>query len=153
MIQQNNEAFEKAMYQKFAWNNTEHILQNPDEYSEMVYLCIYYANEGWQAAKADSEREIAELKAHINVLREALVEVVNRTESFGIESIAQKALASTPAQSLVEHDNEVIERCAKVCISKANELKQHIDEGAIVGKADTGAIVCAQEIRALKAKP
>lgn len=53
---------------------------------------------------------------------------------------------------LQEHDNEVIEKCAKVCIAKANELKEFIDQDCIVGKADIGAIICAQEIRALKGK-
>ena len=134
MTQLNNE-FEKAMSKKFAWNNTEHILQNPDEYSETVYLCVYYANEGWQAATQHSEsilqeqqNTIAELKieiegynlnykdvcvenlelqAHINELREALEYHTEQTRPI------QKtidALASTPAQSLQAHGNRLIER-------------------------------------------
>ena len=94
----------------------------------------------WQAAKADSESEIAialaqldrlisrndELQAHINVLREALENLHDDIAEYqklnnigGYENQcmkqARQALASTPAQSLAQHDDEVIERCAKSC--------------------------------------
>jgi len=117
MTQQNNEAFENWYINENGYKKSELELNERGEYK---LLEARLDNKVWQAATQHSEREIAELKAHINVLREALVEVVNRTESFGIESIAQKALASTPAQSLVEHDNEVIERCVKVCNESIN---------------------------------
>ena len=93
------------------------------------------AEWAWQAAKADSEREIAmlkvrvgdvtqayqekvnELQAHINNLREALNAMRDTFDIGGdVTSVennalykADKALASTPAQSLQEHDDEVIE--------------------------------------------
>ena len=91
----------------------------------------------WQAAKADSEQEIAELKetinelrwmqgintdyataelqAHINDLRETLEWIDRDYGTIGIHSIVTSALSTTPAQSLQEHDNEVIEKCAKIC--------------------------------------
>lgn len=58
--------------------------------------------------------EVAELREHINVLREALKRaledlVPHHTKASTYKSV-NEALASTPAQSLQEHDNEVIER-------------------------------------------
>ena len=83
----------------------------------------YYqvAIEAWQAATAESDKRVRELTAtiaelqatnhelstSIKVLREAL-EFYNDAE-FPY-SIANDALTLTPAQSLQEHDNEVIER-------------------------------------------
>lgn len=77
--------------------------------------------EAWQAATAESDKRIAELRDQINVLREALKEILFQSESKQIDDIAQKALTSTTAQSLQVHDNEVIERCAKVCESLKNQ--------------------------------
>lgn len=63
------------------------------------------------------DKQITELQAQVNQLREAL-EVVNRLdythEHKAISEILIKALAATATQSLVRHDAEVIERCAKV---------------------------------------
>ena len=79
----------------------------------------------WQAAKADSEQEISELKSHINDLRDALNAMrdafdiggdVTSDENTALYK-ADKSIVKTPVQSLQEHDNEVIERCAKVCES------------------------------------
>ena len=98
--------------------------------------------EAWQAATAEADKHIAELeveiagdhlnykdvclenldlKAHINVLREALSAIrvwceqpdTDLEDSIG--KLSCEALASTPAQSLQAHDNEVIERCAQLC--------------------------------------
>ena len=83
----NNEAFEEAMQKKFGWNNTEHILHNPSEYSDMVYQHVYYASEGWQAATteankrmAELEREVAELKNRLNAANE-LFPAMNQTSN------------------------------------------------------------------------
>ena len=57
--------FEKAMHKKYAWNNCEDILANPDSYSERVFLCVYYSWEAWQAATEQSQKEIAEKDARI----------------------------------------------------------------------------------------
>ena len=82
----------------------------------------------------------ASLQAHINVLREALERSSKSLEAIDFDwecehgfhqdkcpnpvcevkaywdaiAIGKKALTSTPAQSLIQHD-EVIERCASVC--------------------------------------
>lgn len=68
-------------------------------------------------------KTITELQAHINVLREALEEINNQNISLEKHGVAMtyfiiqaiKTLEITPAQSLIQHDNEVIERCAVVC--------------------------------------
>lgn len=81
----------------------------------------------------DKEREVAELnnrikfqekqhkedlifimqqKAHINDLREALGKAMN--DEAGWYEIAKQALTKTPAQSLQDFENEVIERCAQL---------------------------------------
>ena len=74
--------------------------------------------------------EITELQADNNRLREALescksalVEVYNddsvpkdlREIADESHVLAKQALSATPAESLQAHDNEVIEKCAKVC--------------------------------------
>ncbi len=41
--------FEKAMQEKFGWNNTSDIIENGHKYSEMVFQHVYYALAGWQA--------------------------------------------------------------------------------------------------------
>ena len=99
---------------------------------------------GWQAATAESDKRIAELKAntsqivqavsraadareagmeneiialqaHINVLRNALEKLARLGNepyygnSIG-NDIAKQALASTPAQSLQAHDNELLNK-------------------------------------------
>lgn len=99
--------------------------------------------EVWQAATAESDKRIAELKAntsqivqavsraadareagmeneiialqkHINVLRENLDYAYYEVNTHFAKNI-KDLLASTPAQSLQAHDNEVIERCAQLC--------------------------------------
>lgn len=96
-------------------------------------------------------KTITELQAHINDLREWLGYLGHECKRHGITVTVKgksftEALASTPAQhinndvliftkdSLQEHDNEVIEKCAKVC----DDLSMN------------DGITCAEEIRALK---
>ena len=137
----------------------------------------HYRNQDYTLAKArldtleqslNSEREmneiltneITELQAHINDLREALKSLHDDIAEYqklnnigGYENQcmkqARQALATTPAQSLQAHDNEVIEKCAKVCDDRAKYMKEMIMQDVVVGKADTGAMVCANAIRAL----
>jgi len=108
MTHQNNE-FEKWYKEKhFGYDLYPKYYQFRKEVKEAF-------EAGWQAATQHSEREIAELKAHINVLREALEFYAKRNhiQHLALPVTAEKALASTPAQSLQAHDDEVIERCAK----------------------------------------
>ena len=69
-----------------------------------------------KAATAEANKRITELQTHINVLRDALEKIVRLPfASIKWRTLSAKALALTPAQSLQAHDNEVIEKCAKVC--------------------------------------
>lgn len=63
------------------------------------------------------------------------------------KEVAEQSLSKTPAQSLQEHDDEVIERCAKVCDDAS---QPHQDE--IHTDAQWAAKVMAANIRALKGK-
>ena len=82
----------------------------------------------------DDAKEITELQVYINDLREALEEI--RNDSF-VDSwqckLAEQALSKTPAQSLQEHDNEVIEMVASAwtcdcddCPDKIRALKGEV---------------------------
>ena len=133
-----NEAFEQAL--NYSILETECLLTCDEDAINEVALIM------WNSAKADSAQEIAKLKeqltiaymvgeldkkseilklqAHINELREALEKLakLGNGEHYGNSEgnvIAQQALAKTPAQSLQAHDDEVIERCAKVCDDNA----------------------------------
>ena len=75
----------------------------------------------WQAATAERDKLITELQAQnselsasLNVLRENLDYAYYEVNTHFAKNI-KDLLASTPAQSLIQHDNEVIEKCAKVC--------------------------------------
>ncbi len=109
----------------------------------------HYRSQDYTLAKArldtleqslNSEREMneiltnenTELQAYINDLRETLEEIIKYTpETFWQNKAAQQALSKTPAQSLQQFENEVIESCAKV-----------LDERKLTGTAEA--------IRALK---
>jgi hypothetical protein len=86
----------------------------PDQSAEIERLKAQAALD--EALIAESTRTIQELEAHINELREAL-EVIATESHYELwqVQVATKALQATPAKSLIEHDNELIERCAKVC--------------------------------------
>ena len=87
-------------------------------------------------------QRVKELQAHNERLREALEACKYDCHTGEVILIAEKALSSTPAQSLAEHDNEVVERCAKVCDEQAHEPEYY-----------EGELYCAEEIRALKGEP
>lgn len=75
-------------------------------------------NDGYDMAKRDYIDQNIELQAYINTLREALKRAVEDLVPHHTKpstyKIVNEALAKTPAQSLQTHDDEVIERCAKV---------------------------------------
>ena len=58
------------------------------------------------------ETKINSLEVYINELRQATENYILEGETSLAE--LEKAIASTPAQSLQAHDDEVIERCAKI---------------------------------------
>jgi uncharacterized coiled-coil protein SlyX len=90
------------------------------------------------------DMEITQLKAHINDLREALRKSLVTLEKANIAGLItdtiwvgntetlfdcmSEALSATPAESLQAHDDEVIEKCAKVAMdmpSKADEIHEY----------------------------
>lgn len=120
------------------------------------------------------EREVAELKAenqgqyeylhklqvrdnqnrvYINVLREALEDIVTDAggccnSGYSAGFVARNALASTPAQSLQVHDNEVIEQCVKV-VESFKEADPYTGE---IFTSNTNDILneCIEAIKELK---
>lgn len=71
-------------------------------------------SEIWQARAELADKEKAELQAQINELREALEKIALITHETKTVLIISQALANTASPCLIEHDNELIERCAKV---------------------------------------
>ena len=108
--------------------------------------------------------DFLELQAHINLLREAFEEIdmqlkngfvrcktcgdQENTKDFDCRIWIADALASTPAQSLQVHDNEVIERCAKV-VESFKEADPYTGE---VFTSDVNDILneCIEAIKELK---
>ena len=96
--------------------------------------------------RSDNSKVIAALNAHINDLREAFRKIRScYGDGYEVDNIARQALSKTPAQSLQEHENEVIERCAKVCDEAGQPNKDEIHTDA-----QWAAKVLAANIRALK---
>lgn len=125
MTQQNNEAFE-------VWHSSSEGKESRNYNHSFAYTAKANFNAGWQAAKADSKREIAialaqldrlisrndELQANINVLHKFIYwecDVYLNGQNPEFSKKYRELLTSTPAQSLQAHDDEVIERCAKSC--------------------------------------
>lgn len=76
----------------------------------------HHMSIAWQASAEIADKEKAELRAQINELRGAidnLVKVKGRHNTEIAMNRLIEALAKTAPQCLIEHDNEVIERCAK----------------------------------------
>ena len=117
MTQNNDEAFEKWLKENYP--------DYPPPLSEVL-----------QAATKASEQRITELQAHVNQLREAL-EIARDYQFYANQQFhidfegykedehaqydadlanTDKALSSTPAQSLAEHDNEIIHHCADTAL-------------------------------------
>lgn len=80
-----------------------------------INMELQFQNNLFMKNEIELQAKNRELSASINDLREALEEITNTDPDEGTQwfhSKAEQALAITPAQSLQEHDNEVIERCA-----------------------------------------
>lgn len=152
MMATDNEAFEKLL--------READLPLPSPHGGIYYIKYLekyksFATSYAKSAKADSAKEIAELKEHINNLCEALraikevcigdrfnrwdtPEVITRRRCY-IADECDIVLATTPPQSLKAHDDELIERCAKECEYAATPYRD----------ADK-FYICAEAVRALK---
>ncbi len=114
------------------------------------------------AREAGMENKIIALQAHINVLREALeiardyqFDAVNqfhndfagykdeKHEQYDYDlKLVENALASTPAQSLQAHDNEVIERLKTLINIMTPYLvkmkKEHFDKAKVIFNNELG---------------
>ena len=121
----------------------------------------------WQENSVDLEYScldknilITELQVNNNRLREAFWNIRScYGDGYEVDNIARQALSKTPAQSLIEHDNEVIEKCAKaidemvvVYTNNCDRYKTLGDEESTERNVNKGraAISCAEVIRALK---
>lgn len=61
--------------------------------------------------------------------------------------IGTKLYTAPPPQPQTVKD--ALEKAAKICDDRAKYMKEMIMQDVVVGKADTGAMVCANAIRAL----
>lgn len=97
--------------------------------------------------KAENEKLEISLTSLREALEGAIKSMKDNTPYYSIERghlpliNAEQALSATTSLSLQAHDDEVIERCAKVCDEQAHEPEYY-----------EGALYCAEEIRALKGK-
>ena len=107
----NNEAFEVWFSNKLAEcraNNDMDMHRNLSRY-------VGFYKFGFEEATAEANKRIAELQSSNNHLREGISEIAAEAQDTYTNAALTKLLSATPAQSLAKHDDEVIEKCAKVC--------------------------------------
>lgn len=93
----------------------------------------------------ENSYKFGELQANNNDLREALkIIAIESHEELWQRELAFKALSASPAHSLIDFENSVIEKCAKVCeeINKYTQF-QTVEDYKLANEA-------ARNIRALK---
>lgn len=80
--------------------------------------------------KADNERLQAQINELLNNVQMILdndgadgSKCFNANKLYSARNKAKEALAKTPAQCLIQHDNDVIERCANMLENSEGELK------------------------------
>lgn len=122
----NNEAFQKVWPtpKNVRWDEALHryIGYNPRQYTGFTAAAIQQQIkfncwcDGYKAAQADSKQRIAELEAHINRLREAIEEALS-TYQLPITARLAEALSETPAQSLKEHNDAMLDRYVQAIIN------------------------------------
>ncbi len=112
----------------------------PMRYRRMAF------NAQLQDEVARLEQENDQLRAQINVLREALEYCVTQVGELATVPGIASALSSTPEQSLAEYRNKVIEDCAVKADALAN-CEENTDGYR------NGAAWCAEAIRAMKEQP
>ncbi len=125
----------------------------PMKYRRMAF------NAQLQDEVARLEQENDQLRAHINMLRDAFQTFIDEHEecqdadewmaelcSSEALHVAGEELATTPEQSLAEYRNKVIEDCAVKADALAN-CEENTDGYR------NGAAWCAEAIRAMKEKP
>jgi hypothetical protein len=92
-------------------------------HQEMKHLITFTPHQ----SLADSIKERDELKAHCERLRNCLMKAsAMDADRIGFEKCLGKTLASTPQQSLAEHDAKVIEYAIEVLPQWFNEDCEHV---------------------------
>ena len=82
---------------------------------------LQFALSDTEALECGNAEKCDQLRAQINVLREAmglLEKYVSYNGDTWVQKEARNALATTPEQSLAEYRNKVIEECAAKCKDK-----------------------------------
>ena len=108
----------------------------PMRYRRMAF------NAQLQDEVARLEQENDQLRAQINMLREALEYCVTQVGELATVPGIASALATIPEQSLAAYRNKVIEECAEKC-----------DAQSIEPECPERAKYCADAIRAMKEQP
>lgn len=116
------------------YSDIETLKQFAEAYAAKVLEDKERENAENQLANSQFVKQFNEFKSHINDLREALEDTTTRLDEINdvkqvkiagdIKCVERnkQLLSKTPAQSLQAHENEVIERCAKVCDEKRKGL-------------------------------
>jgi len=107
--------------------------------------------EMWQQGRESMQLEVDRLIAHERWLERRICDhIVARSKTLEeITKWAQIIVDKDPSQSLIQHDNALIERMANLCERKAQELSCETDislEKYCVQRA-RGANECAEAIR------
>lgn len=118
-----NESFEK-----FKLHN---IWKTSANYDHEVFI----AEQAWEAATAEANKridalekliiqqdkddaewrkQVTQLQANNNTLREGIAEIAAESQDTYTNAALTKLLATTPAEALQAHDDELIEKCANV---------------------------------------
>lgn len=110
MTDEIREAFEKL-------HNFDLETDEDGDYTKLeTSTCFNFYMAGHQAAKADREKEIAELQAHINNLVEGLQKARSMVGHPDNLDVIYEYLHRTPAQSLKAHDDALIDKCVKAIL-------------------------------------
>lgn len=177
MSEQNTE-FEKWYANNTKWYPLTKTINHPTRPDgEYLYDSTRNFWHCWQAATAEANKRIEALELEVQNwkdfckkvqkidfndylalqadnkrLREALVNCLDMIGHEDNIEYINKVLSATPAESLQAFENEVIEKCAKVCDHVNNQYsdifkdtKDRFNDGASYGADD-----CAECLRALK---
>ena len=126
--------------------------KNVERYTAPLYT-LDQLTKAYEAGKRDAipeadrlSDENDQLRAQINMLREALEYCVTQVGELATVPGIASALSPTPEQSLDEYRNKVIEACAKLCDERSayfnSASAEHFE-----------AADCAAGLRAMKEQP
>lgn len=172
----NNEAFEVWFESRFGKEGLKTALNHPYLLDgDYVYESTKDKLLIWQAATTEANKRIAELESEVAELKDAkqdlenevihlqeMIEPLQASNHALLEALEEnhysnssdkainlynKAIFSTPAESLALHDNELISKCAYICDSwKREEVMNECCDTA----QNEALLDVANNIRALK---